>query len=115
VTAPRLRRRPAAGAHPGAGEIRDQAEQHPGRVRVGLRPDGRGRARAGAMIVAEDGTEAGGVTSGGFSPSLGVPVAMGYVRRGLSAPGSRLYLVVRGKPLPALVTALPFVPHRYVR
>ncbi|MBV8702541.1 MAG: glycine cleavage system protein T, partial [Acetobacteraceae bacterium] len=55
------------------------------------------------------------VTSGGFSPSLGVPIAMGYVRRGLSAPGSRLYLVVRGKPLPALVTTLPFVPHRYAR
>ena len=109
------KRRRAAWDFPGAGAIRDQAEHHPGRVRVGLRPDGRAPARAGAVIVAEDGTEAGSVTSGGFSPSLGVPIAMGYVRRGLSAPGSRLYLVVRGKPLPALVTTLPFVPHRYAR
>ena len=109
------KRRRAAWDFPGAEAIRDQAEHHPGRVRVGLRPDGRAPARAGTMIVAEDGTEAGSVTSGGFSPSLGVPIAMGYVRRGLSAPGSRLYLVVRGKPLPALVTTLPFVPHRYAR
>ena len=109
------KRRRAAWDFPGAGAIRDQTEHHPGRVRVGLRPEGRAPARAGTMIVAEDGTEAGSVTSGGFSPSLGVPIAMGYVRRGLSAPGSRLYLMVRGKPLPALVTTLPFVPHRYVR
>jgi aminomethyltransferase len=109
------KRRRAAWDFPGAGAIRDQTEHHPGRVRVGLRPEGRAPARAGTMIVAEDGTEAGSVTSGGFSPSLGAPIAMGYVRRGLSAPGSRLYLMVRGKPLPALVTTLPFVPHRYVR
>ena len=109
------KRRRAAWDFPGAGAIRDQVEHHPSRVRVGLRPDGRAPARAGTMIVAEDGTEAGSVTSGGFSPSLGVPIAMGYVRRDLSEPGSRLYLMVRGKPLPALVTTLPFVPHRYVR
>ncbi len=99
----------------GAAAIRDQAERHPNRLRVGLRPEGRAPARAGTMIVADDGTEAGSVTSGGFSPSLNAPVAMGYVRRDLAQPGTRLHLMVRGKPLPALVTTLPFVPHRYAR
>ncbi len=109
------KRRRAAWDFLGAGAIRDQVEHHPTRVRVGLRPEGRAPARAGAMIVAEDGTEAGSVTSGGFSPSVGAPIAMGYVRRDLSAAGTRLYLMVRGKSLPTLVTELPFVPHRYAR
>lgn len=109
------KRRREAWDFPGAAAIRDQAERHPPRVRVGLRPEGRAPARAGTMVVASDGTEAGSVTSGGFSPSLNAPVAMGYVRHGLSEPGTRLYLMVRGKPSPALVVTLPFVPHRYVR
>ncbi len=109
------KRRREAWDFPGAAAIRDQVEHHPHRVRVGLRPEGRAPARAGTMIVAGDGTEAGSVTSGGFSPSLNAPITMGYVRRDLSEPGTRLHLVVRGKPLPALVATLPFVPHRYVR
>jgi aminomethyltransferase len=83
------------------------------RVRVGIRPDGRAPARALATIAAADGTEAGAITSGGFSPSLGAPIAMGYVRRDLSAIGTPLDLLVRGKALPARVAPLPFVPHRY--
>ncbi len=55
------------------------------------------------------------VTSGGFSPTLNAPIAMGYVRADLAAPGTALDLIVRGKPLPGTVAALPFVPHRYVR
>jgi len=42
-------------------------------------------------------------------------MAMGYVRRDHAADGSKLTLMVRGKPLPATVVALPFVPHHYVR
>ncbi len=109
------KRRRAAWDFPGAAAIRDQAEHHPSRLRVGLRPEGRAPARAGTEIVADDGTEAGFVTSGGFSPSLNVPIAMGYVRRDLAEPGTRLHLMVRGKPLPAVVAPLPFVAHRYVR
>jgi aminomethyltransferase len=40
---------------------------------------------------------------------------MGYVDTKHAAPGTALNLIVRGKPLPAQVIALPFVPHRYVR
>jgi len=55
------------------------------------------------------------VTSGGFGPSCNAPVAMGYVRRDLSEDGTKLSLMVRGKPLPATVVPMPFVAHRYIR
>jgi glycine cleavage system T protein (aminomethyltransferase) len=100
---------------PGGPAIRDQLEHGPPRRRVGIRPDGRAPARAQTEVVAGDGTEAGTVTSGGFSPTLSAPIAMGYVRKGLNAHGTELHLMVRGKPLPARVVPLPFVPHRYAR
>ena len=99
----------------GASVVRDQLEHGATRLRVGLRPEGPALARALTPVVAADGTAAGGVTSGGFSPTLGVPVAMGYVRRDLAADGAGVFLMVRGKSLPARVCPLPFVPQRYVR
>src|SRR6185312_2693998 len=109
------KRRRQAWDFPGATVIRDQLENGHPRQRVGMRPDGRALARALADIVADDGTEAGTVTSGGFSPTLNAPIAMGYVRRDLNAVGTHVQLMVRGKPLPARVAPLPFVPHRYAR
>jgi aminomethyltransferase len=100
---------------PGAAVIRDQFEHGTSRRRVGIRPDGRAPARALTEIVAGDGTEAGTITSGGFSPTLNAPIAMGYIRKDLAADGTPLHLLVRGKPLPARVVPLPFVPHRYAR
>jgi aminomethyltransferase len=67
------------------------------------------------QILAMDGTEAGTVTSGVFGPSANGPVAMGYVRKDLADDGTRLQLVVRGKPIPSTVSPLPFVPHHYQR
>jgi aminomethyltransferase len=55
------------------------------------------------------------VTSGGFGPTVNGPVAMGYVAKDVSAIGTDLHLIVRGKPLPAKVAAMPFAPHRYKR
>jgi aminomethyltransferase len=109
------RRRRTTWDFPGATAIRDQIENGAVRHRVGIRLDGRAPARAQADIVAPDGTAAGIVTSGGFSPSLSVPIAMGYVRKDLTAAGTSLHLIVREKPLPATVVPLPFVPHRYAR
>jgi aminomethyltransferase len=57
----------------------------------------------------------GKVTSGGFSPTLGRPIAMGYVPPALAAAGTSLKVIVRGRSQDARVTDLPFVPHRYVR
>jgi len=107
------KRRKMSWDFPGALAIRDQLDNGPHRTRVGIRPDGRAPARAGALIVASDGTGAGTVTSGLFSPTLSAPIAMGYVRRDLAADGTPLALMVRDKPLPARVAPLPFVPHRY--
>jgi aminomethyltransferase len=101
---------------PGGAEIRAQLDNGPSRLRVGIRPDGRAPAREHTAVLAEDGEELiGEITSGGFGPSLNAPMAMGYVRRDHSADGSKLSLMVRGKPIPATVVPLPFVPHRYVR
>ena len=58
---------------------------------------------------------AGQVTSGGFGPSLGAPIAMGDVAAGASKPGTRLFAEVRGKRLPVVISSLPFVPTRYKR
>ena len=109
------RRRRDAWDFPGAAAIRDQFEHGANRYRVGIRPDGRAPARAQAEIVSGDGTAAGTVTSGGFSPTLSGPIAMGYVRKDLAADGTALHLIVRGKALPARIVPMPFVPHRYAR
>jgi aminomethyltransferase len=109
------RRRRAAWDFPGATAVRDQFENGAPRLRVGIRPDGRAPARAQTETVAGDGTAAGTVTSGGFSPTLSAPIAMGYVRKDLAVDGASLHLIVRGKSLPARVVPMPFVPHRYAR
>ncbi len=101
---------------PGGQVLRAQLDTGASRRRVGIRPDGRAPAREHTAILTQDGEElVGEITSGGFAPSLNAPIAMGYVRRELSEDGSKLSLMVRGKPLPATVVPLPFVPHRYVR
>ena len=101
---------------PGGAAIRDQLDNGPSRLRVGVRPDGRAPAREHTAILSADGGKTiGEITSGGFGPTLNGPMAMGYVRRDHAIDGAKLSLMVRGKPLPATVVPLPFVPHRYVR
>ena len=107
------KRRKMSWDFPGGLLVRDQLDNAPPRRRVGIRPEGRAPARALTDIVADDGTEAGSVTSGGFGPSLNAPIAMGYVRKGLDTDDTRVHLMIRGKPQPARVVPLPFVPHRY--
>ncbi len=99
----------------GAAVIADQLAHGPTRRRVGIRPTGRAPARAGVEILARDGTIAGIVTSGTHSPSLGAPIAMGYVRRDLAATGTPVDLLIRGQRHPAELVAMPFVPHRFAR
>lgn len=107
------KRRRMAWDFPGAAVVRDQLDNGAPRLRVGLLPDGRAPARAGTSIVAPDGTGAGTVTSGTFGATRDAPVAMGYVRRDLATDGTELLLMLRGKPVPARVAPLPFVPHRF--
>jgi aminomethyltransferase len=109
------KRRKMAWDFPGAAAIRDQLDSGPHRLRVGIRPEGRAPARAATPILAQDGTGAGGITSGTFSPTLNAPIAMGYVRRDLAADDTPLILTVRDRQIPARVAPMPFVPHRYHR
>ena len=81
------------------------------RVLVGLTSDGRRAGRADYPVFAGEGDgdpEVGIITSGALSPTLGHPIAMAYVDPQLSEPGTELFIDVRGKRIPASVTALPF-------
>ncbi|CAN7290203.1 glycine cleavage system aminomethyltransferase GcvT [Bosea sp. LjRoot90] len=109
------KRRREEGGFPGAQRIQREFAEKPARIRIGLVPEGRAPAREGAEIALADGTIVGKVTSGGFGPTLNGPCAMGYVAREHAAPGTKLDLIVRGKPLAATVAAMPFVPNRYKR
>jgi aminomethyltransferase len=109
------RRRRAARDFPGAEPILQQLADGPARKLVGIRPDGRAPAREGTEILDPAGGSVGAVTSGGFGPTVGGPIALGYVRAEHAAPASPLQLLIRGKPHPARVVELPFVPHRYHR
>jgi len=103
------------GGFPGASIIHDQLAQGTQRRRVGLAVDGRAPVREGADLIDPDGQPVGRVTSGGFAPSLGAPVAMGMVDIDMAAKGTELNALVRGKPRRVSVCALPFVAHRYRR
>jgi aminomethyltransferase len=109
------KRRRAEGGFAGAATVLRQLAEGPRRRRVGIRPDGRAPAREGAVIVDPSGNPIGQITSGGFGPSVGGPVAMGYVDAAHAAEGTPLALVVRDVPRPARVARLPFVPSRYYR
>ncbi len=109
------KRRRAEGGFPGAARVQKELAEGVARRRVGLLLDGKAPAREGAEIADARGAIVGRVTSGGFSPSLGRPIAMGYVPPALAEPGTALSLLVRGKPLAAQVVAPPFVPTRYHR
>lgn len=108
------KRRRAEGGFPGAATICRHFAEGPPRKRVGLTLSGRLPAREGAPIFDGD-TQVGTITSGGFSPSLQMPIAMGYVATASAAIGQPLQIDVRGKRLDAVVAPMPFVPHRYVR
>jgi aminomethyltransferase len=108
------KKRLAADDFVGAAAVNAVLAAGPARMLVGIRLDGRAPARAHAEIRLRDGL-VGEVTSGCFAPSLNAPIALGYVRADLAKPGTALDLIVRDKPLPGEVAALPFVPHHYVR
>jgi aminomethyltransferase len=105
------------GGFPGADVILAQIAEGAERRRVGLRPEGRAPMREGTLLFAaeEDEKPVGRLTSGGFGPSLGAPVAMGYVPIELAAAGTRLWAELRGRRLPIMVTKLPFIQPGYKR
>jgi len=109
------KRRREEANYPGAARILLEREQGPVVKRVGLLVEGRQPVREGAAVLDADGSEVGKVTSGGFAPTLGAPIAMAYVPAAMADIGTRIQLNQRGKVHEATVAAMPFVPHRYVR
>jgi aminomethyltransferase len=109
------KRRRAEGGFAGAMRILAEIENGPPQLRVGFDVEGRQPVREGALVLDGEGNEVGKITSGGFSPSLQRPIAMGYVAAHLAETGTALKLEQRGKLFDAKVAAMPFVPHRYHR
>ncbi|WP_188235674.1 glycine cleavage system aminomethyltransferase GcvT [Sphingopyxis sp. LK2115] len=108
------KRRREQGGFPGAARILGHLADGSPRKRVGLLVEGKIPVREGARLF-DGNAEIGVVTSGGFAPSVGAPIAMGYVPTGLAGPGTAVAAEVRGKRVACTVTAMPFIPHRYVR
>jgi aminomethyltransferase len=109
------KRRRADGGFAGALRILAELENGPIEKRVGFEVDGRQPVREGALVLDGEGNEVGRITSGGFSPSLQRPIAMGYVATALSGAGTALKLEQRSKLFDVRVAPMPFVPHRYHR
>lgn len=103
------------GGFPGAARIFAQQQDGVASKRVGLLPQERTPVREGAEIVDADGKTIGQVCSGGFGPSLGAPLAMGYVASAHAELGSEVWAIVRGKRVPMQVARTPFVAQRYYR
>ena len=74
---------------------------------VGFNVEGRGIARQGHKVIAED-EEVGFVTSGTFSPTLEKALGMAYVPVSMAAIGTSVGLDIRGKVVPAVIVDLPF-------
>ena len=107
------KRRRETGGFPGADIILGQLADGVDRLRVGILPEGRAPAREGTEIQDLDGNSIGTVTSGGFGPSVGGPIAMGYVATAFAAENTAVNLIVRGKPLAAKIVKMPFTQKSY--
>ncbi|WP_239805583.1 glycine cleavage system aminomethyltransferase GcvT [Croceicoccus hydrothermalis] len=108
------KRRRSEGGFIGADAVLPLLERGAGARRVGLMIEGRMAAREGADVFAGD-ARIGTVTSGGFAPSVGQPIAMATIATGHDLPGTRVTIEMRGRQIEAAVRELPFVPHRYHR
>jgi aminomethyltransferase len=104
-----------AGGFPGAAAVFAEQQAGAASKRVGLLPQERVPVREGAEIVDAEGAVIGRISSGGFGPSLGAPVAMGYLEAAHSALDTPVWAMVRGKRVAMKVAKTPFVPQRYYR
>lgn len=92
---------------PGRDALLRLQSQPPKSIRIGLEMIGQRAARQGCTILV-GGRPVGQVTSGTYSPSLGKPIAMGYIAPEFAAPGTELQIDVRGRIESARVVELPF-------
>ncbi len=102
-------------AFPGAEKILDELQAAPSRQRIGILPLGRAPVREGVELFNQNNEPVGNITSGGFGPTVGAPIAMGYVTNDYTTIDAQLVAQVRGRNLDVKVVNLPFVPHRFYR
>jgi len=103
------------GGFPGAEIVLEEMANGAKRRRIGLLPEGKAPVREGVQLVTAQGDVIGVVTSGGFGPSLGAPLAMGYVDNAYTPFDTQVFALVRGKQLPCRVCKMPFVEQTYRR
>ncbi len=103
------------GGFPGAERILAELKNGPSRRLVGIKPEGRAPARRGVEVADNEGNVIGSITSGGFGPTFGGPVSMGYISAEHAAEGTSVNLLIRGKSMPATIIKLPFVAQNYKR
>jgi aminomethyltransferase len=103
------------GGFPGAGFIFQNIAQSTPQQRVGLCVEGKRPVREGQKVLTAGGKTIGEVCSAGFGASIGRPIAMAYISREYSEPGTSLTVDVRGKVVPVTVTRMPFITQRYFR
>ncbi|MFT5258570.1 MAG: aminomethyltransferase [Saprospiraceae bacterium] len=104
-----------AGGFIGSDTVLTQMPNKVDHKRVGIKPAGRAPMREGTLLTDQEGNEIGKITSGGFSPTLGHPIAMGYVTKAHSKLGTTIYAQVRGKLNPAEVSKTDFVKNNFYR
>jgi len=109
------KKRRETGGFIGADKIISVLKRGAEKLRVGIKFDGRMPVREGADIVDDGGKKIGGITSGTFAPTLGFPIAMGYVPVSMSEPGTRIVAIVRGREIMGTVSNMPFVKQNYAR
>ena len=109
------KRRKEEGGFPGAERIQKELAEGAAKKLVGIKPEGRAPARQHVEIQCLEGNTIGEITSGGFGPTVGGPVAMGYVSAGHGQPGEKVNLIIRGKVQPAEIVSLPFVQQNHKR
>ncbi|MFY9641550.1 MAG: glycine cleavage system aminomethyltransferase GcvT [Rhodomicrobium sp.] len=109
------KRRRAQGGFPGAERVFRELSEGAGRLRVGLKLEGRAAARTGMKVADAAGNAIGQVTSGAFTPTAAASIAMAYVPPSFAGPGTQIAVEIRGALLPGHVVPMPFVPHRYAR
>ena len=106
-----------AGGFMGSEVIAQQLEDGTDKKRVGFLPQTRAPMREGIEIFATETSKkvVGKITSGGFSPSLGYPIAMGYIFSEFANSEDNLFGELRGKRIPVKVAKIPFVPLNFKR
>ena len=113
VIANKYRDGAARALFPGADNIFRQLQTGTGLIRRGFQVPGKIPVREGAIILNQEKQGIGRVTSGGFGPSVGHPVAMGYIEKAYADPDTELQVEIRQRFHPVRVVRLPFVKHRY--